>query len=280
MPQAIAFGPPGAVPARLFSIDQFRETLRPVVLTGGPPFSVEPEIPLAYSGAPRVPLSGDLTVFEDGDYLLRSSHFFNGTAAQPNSVSCQTCHVEGASDNVNHARGREPGPLFNLANTAPYFWTGTGPDLLQITRDAFTVHGEIGGPIANDHDLKLLAFFQAFLPPTSIYRLPSGALSAEAQAGKLLFEGIGQCTTCHAAPQFIPPAGQPLTIAAGVGTGLAPINVPSLRGAWVSAPYFHDGTAKRLSEVFTAKPGDIHSTLAAPLTPAQLLQLVAYLNSL
>jgi YVTN family beta-propeller protein len=279
-PQDVAFGPPAGAPARAYVVDQFRETVRFVALSAGPPFAVGPEIPLAHSGAPRVPLTADLSAFESGDYLMRSGHFFNATAANPNPVTCQTCHTDGASDNVKRVSGREPLPLFNLGNTAPYNWQGNGTDLLVLIRGAFTVHGEIGGPIADNADLKLLGFFQAFMPPTSVHLLPGGALGADAQAGKALFEGAGQCTTCHAAPHFLPPPGQPLTIAAGVGTGLAPINVPGLRAAWATPPYFHDGSARRLQDVFFVKPGDVHNNLTSGFTAEQIRQLVAYLNAL
>jgi hypothetical protein len=229
-----------------------------------------------------VPLTADLSDFESGDYLMRSGHFFNATAANPNSATCQTCHIDGASDNMKRPgpSNREPQPLFNLGNTAPYNWQGTKNDLLAVIRGAFANHGDIGGAISDNADLKLLSFFQAFTPPASIYLLSGGALGADAQAGKVLFEGAGQCTSCHAAPHFLPPPGQPLTIASGVGTGLAPINVPGLRAVWVTAPYFHDGSAKRLQDVFTAKPGDIHNTRTAGFTAEQIRQLVAYLNSL
>ncbi len=48
----------------------------------------------------------------------------------------------------------------------------------------------------------------------------------------------------------------------------------------MNAPYFHDGSAKRLGEVFTAKPGDIHQQQTATLTATQRRQLVAYLQTL
>lgn len=276
-PQALAFDPPGQ---RLFVADQFRETMRAVLLDAGPPYAVSAEIPLAYSGVPRVPLSGALTVVEDGEYLMRASRFFNGTAQTPNAVTCQTCHTDGASDNITRSSGRQPQPLFNLVNTAPYNWAGNANSLLGVIRGAFNVHNEVGGPISDSVDLKMLAFFQAFAPPSSIYLAAGGGLIPDAQAGKTLFEGAGQCTSCHAAPQFLPPAGESLTIPEGVGTGLAPINVPSLRGAWATAPYLHDGSARRLIDVFSVKPGDIHSTLTSAFSAEELRQLVAYLNSL
>lgn len=279
-PQALAFGPPAGAPAQLYVVDQFRETVRAIALSGSAPLAVGPEIALSHSGIPRVPLSGALSALEDGDYLMRSVHFFNGTATTPNSVSCQTCHTDGYSDNITRLSGRQPQGLANLAATAPFGWQGSASDILAFIRGAFNSHGKIGGPIMGDADLKMQQFFLGFTPPTSIYLQAGGALSSAAQAGKILFETGGTCTGCHAAPEFLPPAGQPRTIVAGVGTGLVPINVPSLRGVWLNAPYFHDGSAKRLGDVFTVKPGDIHNQLTGSFTAAQRSQLVAYLQSL
>ena len=46
------------------------------------------EIPLAWSGNPRVPLTGDLTDEEDGDWFFRSVNMFGGSAFVPNRVTC------------------------------------------------------------------------------------------------------------------------------------------------------------------------------------------------
>ena len=277
-PQGVAFvtGPTGGV-NKLYVVDHFRETVRPVLLAGGPPYALGAEIPLAYSGAPRVPLSGALSPAEDGEYMARSVRFFNGHASLPNPVTCQTCHTDLVSDNF--PRSRQTQPLFGLADTAPYNWMGAALSLLNLIRGAQVVHGQIGGPIPDNGDLLMLSFLNGHQPPASIYLQPDGTLSADAQAGKTLFEGAAQCASCHTAPIFIP-AVPPLTIPEGVGTGLMPANVPSLRGVWATAPYFHDGSAVTLGEVFTAKPGDVHSTLTAGLTPQQIAQLVAYLRSL
>ncbi len=115
--------------------------------------------------------------------------------------------------------------------------------------------------------------------PPSPFLEADGALSAEAGTGKLLFEGVAGCAACHPAPLFIPEPPAPLTIAAGVGTGLAPINVPSLRGLWNTAPYLHDGSAATLLDVLTRDSGGQHGATSG-LDAQELAALVAYLNAI
>jgi mono/diheme cytochrome c family protein len=266
-------------PTKLYVVDHFRDTVRPVFLSTGPPFALGPEIALAHSGLPRLPLSGVLSPVEEGEWFFRSVQFFNGGPFNPNPVTCQTCHTDGASDNITV--GRQPQPMFGLGSTGPYFWQGTFTHLLGIIRGTFTHHGKFGGTIMNNADFRMQSFLATFAAPTSIYLGPNGSLSSAAQAGKALFEGPGGCTTCHAAPDFIPLSPNPLTIPGGIGTGLAPINVPSLRGVWATAPYLHDGRAATLRDVFLHDaPADVHSTLTQGFTDAELDQLVAYLKSL
>jgi cytochrome c peroxidase len=126
----------------------------------------------------------------------------------------------------------------------------------------------------------VLAFLNALAPPTSPFLRPDGTLSPAAQAGKALFEGVAQCAGCHAAPLFIPEPSDPPTIDEGIGTGLAPINVPSLWGVWATAPYLHDGSAQTLMDALIQNPNDVHGTITSSLTQLQLERLVAYLKTL
>jgi YVTN family beta-propeller protein len=277
-PQEAAFAMAGGTPAKLYAVDYFRETLRPIELAGGPPFPIEPEIALAWFGAPRVPLSGDLSPEEDGDWFIRSVNLFGGTAFNPNRVTCYSCHIDGASDNVK--RGTVPPPLWGIAQTSPWGQTGQGTNLNGQILGAMNTHNHTGLPNAPGASQLILAFFQGLQPPVSLYRSVDGALSPAARRGKLVFEGPAGCTTCHAAPLFIPPPPSPLTIQAGIGTGLVPANVPSLRGVWALSPYLANATARTLREVLTLNPNDRHGQLAAGLSSEQIDQLVAYLESL
>ena len=54
-------------------------------------------------------------------------------------------------------------------------------------------------------------------------------------------------------------------------------DTPSLRGLWLTAPYFHDGSAATLEEVFNS--GTVHS-LSDRLTVKEIENLVEYLRAL
>lgn len=276
-PQQAAFAFSGGQPSKVYAIDYFRETLRPVVVAGGPPFTRENEIPLAWSGAPRRPLSGDLSMAEDGDWFVRSVNLFGGDAFHPNRVTCYSCHVDGASDNIK--RGSVAPPIWGIGQTGPWGQTGGSPNLRNMIAGAMQRHNHTGNPVFPGGEDFVLEFFNTLKPPVSIYRTTAGALTPPAQQGKAIFESIG-CTTCHQAPLFIPRPPNPRTIPNGIGTGLVPANVPSLRGVWALAPYLANASAPTLRDVLTGNPNDRHGQLTAGLTPTQIDQLVAYLQSL
>ncbi len=165
---------PGGAATKLYVVDRFRETVRVVGLQS--PATLGPEIALGYAGAPRLPMSGALSAEEDGEWLFRSVAFFNGSAAQPNPVTCQTCHTDGASDNI--PRRRQPQSLFEAGVTAPYNAQGTSVSLLNLIRGAFTVHGKVGGPLQTGFDQRMLTFFQGFSAPQSPALATDGSLSS------------------------------------------------------------------------------------------------------
>lgn len=284
-PLAVRFVPDGqgAEPRSLVTLQHFRETLRLIDLASGPPFVPGAEIPLAWSGAPRVP-GIDLDPLEEGEWLFATVEFFNGTADLPNRVTCATCHPRGFSSGLNHPatpNGKQAQVLFDTGSTGPWLHKGNVPDLVTKTAILFVNHGTVGGQLdpgkaQSMTDLQADGFDVAVSPFLRI----DGSLSAAAERGKVVFEGSAACATCHVAPLFIPVAPDPLTIEQGVGTGLVPANVPSLRGLWASAPYLWQGEAATLMDVLTtANPDDLHGT-TSNLTPQELEDLVAYLQSL
>jgi cytochrome c peroxidase len=65
-----------------------------------------------------------------------------------------------------------------------------------------------------------------------------------------------------------------------LGATLTGLDTPTLRGLWRTAPYLHDGSAATLRDVLTARnPMDQHGRTRA-LAPAQLDDLLNYLNAL
>lgn len=277
-PQQSALVASGGPASSAWVANQFRETLRAVDVGAGAPFDAGNEVALAHSGAPRI-AQVDLTSEEDGDWFLRSVAFFNGTAANPNRVTCATCHPDHGTDGVL-SPGKNVLTFWNTSVAPPFGSNGSQSLLAGALNGAFNTHGTVGGTLDPATQASVVDFFEnAVQPPASPFLGPGGALAPDAAAGKALFEGSAGCSTCHAAPIFVPADPDPPTIAAGVGTGLAPANVPSLRGAWASAPYFHDGSAATLLEVLETDTGDLHGATST-LTATEREQLAAYLATL
>lgn len=274
-PQQAAVVLDAGQPTSVWVANYFRESLREVTIGAGPSFALGQEVALAHSGAVRVPLV-DLTLEEDGDRFFRSVEFFNGTAANPNDVTCTTCHPDNGTDGVVALAVNNVLTVWNTGETPPLGSTGALSDLGAALTNAFNAHTTLGGSLSPTVRDAVEAFLLSSVqPPPS----PFDGSSTEALAGKTLFEGAAGCASCHAAPLFVPIAPDPATIAAGVGTGLAPANVPSLRGAWASAPYFHDGSAATLLDVLERDTGDLHGATSA-LTAQQRDELAAYLRTL
>jgi YVTN family beta-propeller protein len=281
-PFQAAFVPLGGPGPKLYVLDNFRETVRPIDLTVGPPFALGPEIALARSGFPRVPLI-DLTHLENGEWFYSSVAFFNGTATNPNRVTCNTCHPVNFASGFKHpntAIGKQAQPFFDLGNTGPWLWDGTMPTLLAKTQFLFSKHGMIGGNLSPEA-LQDLTDYQisGTKIPVSPFLDENGGLPPPAQNGKIIFEGKANCVSCHTAPLFIPVPPAPLTIEQGVGVGQVPDNVTSLLGLWSSAPYLWNGSAATLRDVIVNNVGDQHG-ITSGLTQQEIDDLVEYLKTL
>ena len=138
----------------------------------------------------------------------------------------------------------------------------------------------LGDPKAGvSPDLDALAAYVTSLSsyPTSPHRDASGALTADGFAGRQIFQQAN-CASCHSGDSFSDAASRQLhnigtlTTSSGqrLGANLPGINTPSLRGAWQTAPYLHNGSALSLHEAVKA-----HT--AATLSPGELDLLVSYL---
>jgi len=264
-------------PQTFWVLNRFRETLAPIDLTNGPPFALGAEVPLAWDGEVRVALAS-LTPEEDGAWFFKSVQFLNGTPLDPNNVTCATCHPDGGTDTIT--RANQVPSLFGAGATAPYGWTGGQAELDESVTQTFFAHSQFGGqPPPGSVDLVTLYLTDANPWPPSPHLPADGQPGADALAGKALFEGAAGCSACHEAPDFVPASGQPETLPNGVGTGLAPANIPTLRAIWASAPYLHDGSAPTLLDVLELDTGDEHGTTST-LTATERGQLVAYLLTL
>lgn len=200
--------------------------------------------------------------------LLLGAQLFH-TAADPRMstdgwLSCATCHFDGQAGG-RVWQGFPDGPrnapvLYNLPETVPYKWSGTWDELADVELkirwlqagtgliDAPTVAPADGDPhtgVSVDLDL-LTQYLITLQAPRNPYRFPEDVVAR----GRRVFE-TQNCTACH-----VGPAGTDLQ-QHDVGTGRSPLekhgtafDTPSLRWLWLSAPYFHDGSAATLHDVF------------------------------
>ncbi|HET7844989.1 MAG TPA: PKD domain-containing protein, partial [Xanthomonadales bacterium] len=207
-------------------------------------------------------------------------------------LSCATCHLDGSHDGRTwDFTGRGEG----LRNTVTLVgrggmahgnvhWSANFDEIQDFESDirlffggnGFMSDGDyaataapLGPPKAGfSAPLDALAAYVASLGPDTVPRSPfrnaDGSFTAQAVAGQAVFAARG-CPTCHTAPRFTDS-----TVGAGtlrnvgtlretsglrLGGPLTGIDTPTLFGLWQTAPYFHDGSAATLADVFRVAGG-------------------------
>jgi YVTN family beta-propeller protein len=221
------------------------------------------------------------------DQLIGGQLFYNATdrrTSRDSWISCANCHFDGMSDGRVwqgfNGTGRNTPLLFGLGETAPYNWEGDWDELADVEIKLRDLQGGAGlidlpqpnAPEGDPHaglsvDLDSLVAYLTSLPtPSSPYADGDAEIVAQ---GEAVFNEQG-CAGCHGAPTFT--SLQP----ADVGTGGA-FDTPSLRWLWMSAPYFHDGRAATLADLFM-QPGD--HQLVGEVSQDELDALIAYLLTL
>lgn len=156
--------------------------------------------------------------------------------------------------------------------------SGTLPPALAITPpqelldDLATEEANTPGNLIPSQDLlHLQTWMRSVASPA-----PGAFDEAKAEQGFFLFNGKGQCRTCHTTPDLTGPGLFDFTLPAVAGGLAGGIHVPPLRGIGRTAPYLHDGSVATLPEMV----GILNQVLAAGLTEAEQEALVEYLKSL
>jgi mono/diheme cytochrome c family protein len=193
-------------------------------------------------------------------------------------------------------------PAYGLDGIHRITSTGDGEDLAYWNRYVGVTqmggHGSFsdrrtGVNVTNGMDdlitakLPALQAYQLTLPPPAP---PAGSYDpAAAERGKLVFNGPGNCATCHSGPEFTD-ANLRLHPPTDVVSEPEPDGAPSyasrsatkqyrtapLRGLWQHPPYFHNGSAATLAAVVQT----YNSRKSLGLTEAQVADLAEYLKSL
>ncbi len=230
--------------------------------------------------------------------VLLGKRLFN-SAEEPrltadNWISCAVCHFDGTLDArtwVGFPDGPRNTPsLLGVVDTLPVHWSGDLNELADVELTVRNIQAGTGlttgdtldslGPSysGRSEDLDaLVAYLETLEPPTSPY--PGD--TPETRRGAAVFEALS-CQTCHQPTSFVDGelhdvgVGNPALERNSHGRG-SMIDTPTLRGIWMTAPYFHDGSAATLKDVFGI--GETHGIFDR-VSPRELDDLIAYLFSL
>jgi mono/diheme cytochrome c family protein len=190
-------------------------------------------------------------------------------------------------------------PAFGLRGVHSVTYTGDGSELRYWNNYVAVV--EMGGQgTFSDPRLNLsvtngtqdlvsgkLAALQAYQLALAAPRAPTGSYDPVAAArGRQVFNGAGQCATCHSGPNFTdanerlhPPSdsmAEPESPSWASRSATKQYRTTPLRALWQHAPYFHDGSAATLADV--VRIYDTRRGLG--LSAQQQADLVQYLRTL
>jgi hypothetical protein len=190
-------------------------------------------------------------------------------------IACASCHAEGTEDGrtwsfVCEGTRRTQSLQVGLKGTEPFHWGGDEKDFPQLVTDVFV--GRMSGPMLAPEQINAtLSWIDA--QPRRTHTMPTD--TASVARGKAIFNDTthAACATCHAGPSLT----NSQTV--DVGTG-GKFQVPSLVGIGTRGPYMHDGCATTLRDRFGACGGGDKHGITSSLKPAQLDDLVNYLNTL
>jgi mono/diheme cytochrome c family protein len=189
-------------------------------------------------------------------------------------IACASCHPEGTEDGhvwrFDSVGARRTQALdAGIQGTEPFHWGGEFANLPALIGDVL-VH-RMGGPEESAERMLALQDYLFGLPRRPALR---DAHDPAALRGKALFDAneVG-CAGCHAGGKFT----NNLSLSIGKG---ATTQVPSLIGVGMRAPFMHDGCAQTLSERFDPACGGSAHGDTSRLSPGDLDDLSAYLESL
>lgn len=197
--------------------------------------------------------------------------------------SCASCHPDGRVDGLNWDLLNDG--MGNPKQTkSMLFAHQTPPAMLSRVRATAEIAVRSGirfiqFAVRPEEEAQAMdEYLKSLAPVPSPHLGPGGALSASVQRGEAVFRRAG-CLDCHPPPLYT--SLKSYDVGTGVGPDAGkPLDTPTLREVWRTAPYLDDGRAATLREVLTTfNPNDQHGETSR-LTPAEIEDLVAYLLSL
>jgi DNA-binding beta-propeller fold protein YncE len=199
--------------------------------------TVEGKVPLGRQPA--------LTARERGERL-----FYDARLSREGWMSCHSCHTDGHSNGALSDTLSDGGfgapkrvlSLLGVKDTGPWTWIGASPDLDgQVRKSIATTMRSLR--VRDDQIRDLTAYMRSLSPPPPARKTDEVSV----RRGREVFDREG-CAKCHAPPTYTTPKTYDVGIHDEAGN--VAFNPPSLRGVGQAGPYFHDGRAGTLEEVF------------------------------
>jgi mono/diheme cytochrome c family protein/DNA-binding beta-propeller fold protein YncE len=213
--------------------------------------------------------SNTTTIALSDQSRLDTGHLiFHSSTGDGRDIACASCHAEGGDDAHvwNFAEGirRTPPLRGGIANRAPYHWGGEEHDMRALCDDVLTVR--MAGPQLTDEELGALGAWVETVP--QLPRKPASDGNAVAR-GKSIYDQKA-CASCH---------DTPMPTLADVGTG-STYKAPPLAGLVWRTPLLHTGCAATVADRFGPCGGGSAHGGTTTLSPSQVSDLTAYLESL
>lgn len=204
-------------------------------------------------------------VFNDATYCFQNWQSCNG--CHPGDARTDGMNWDLVNDGVGNSKNCKS--LLYSIQTPPSMISGIRASAELANRKGF-VHiqfSNIPEPLA----LAVDAYTRGLEAVPSPY-LIQGKLSAEAEAGRKVFEKLG-CDECHSGPYYtdmkLHRIGQDIEFDAGWDT-------PTLREVWRTGPYLFDGRAATMRDVFAIHKHGVEKKISNK----EIDQLTEYVNSL
>ena len=217
-----------------------------------------------------------LSLVDRGEQL-----FYDGSLSHDGWMSCHSCHTDGhtnglLNDNFSDASFGAPKRVLSLlgrADTSPFAWNGDAKSLDAQIRKSIRNTMQGYGEVKDEQVSALVAYLRTLPPPPSIDEVRGKLDRAAVERGRKVF-AAQQCGDCHAPPSYTSAATYDVGLADQLGN--QQYNPPPLRGVGQRGPFFHDGRAKQLVDVFRQFKHQLHGEL----NNSELDDLQSFLRSL
>ena len=211
---------------------------------------------------------------------LGEALFYEARLSHDGWLSCHSCHSDGHSNSRladtlgdgSYGTPKRIPSLHGVGETGPWAWNGSMSRLETQVRKS--IESTMQGPKPTDAQVEeLTAYLRTLLPARPRADFQDHPDRSAIERGRDVFARQG-CSRCHTPPFYT--STKTFDVGLSDERGLKLFNPPALRGVSQGGPYFHDGRAVTLEEVFTSHQHQLERQLAK----RDLHDLLEFLNSL